>query len=138
MVKAESNQVLIKAPAEKLFNYLGNFSNFGKLMPAQVSNWKSTENDCSFTIQGMADIELYFIEKLPFTTINIGARGKTPIPLEMKWEFLPSPGEETNTRLTLNADINPVMAMMAKAPLQNFVNILAQKLKEMAENGLIV
>lgn len=137
MIKAESDQVQINVSAENLFNYLANFNNFGKLMPPQVSNWKSTENDCSFTIQGMADIELYIIDKAQYTTINIGARGKTPIPMQMKWDFTPVTDLETNARLLLEADLNPVMAMMAKAPLQNFVNMLVQKLKEIAESGQI-
>jgi len=137
MVKTESNQVLVKASAPVLFQYLGNFNNFGKLMPPQVTNWQSTEHECSFTIQGMADIELYTIEKVSPTLIHIGARGKTPIPLEMKWNFTVVSEMETSAVLALQADINPVMAMMAKAPLQNFVNMLAQKLKELAESGMI-
>jgi hypothetical protein len=137
MIKAESDQVLVKASAPVLFQYLGNFNNFGKLMPPQVTNWQSTEHECSFTIQGMADIELYTIEKVAPSMIHIGARGKTPIPLEMKWNFSGVSELETNAVLSLQADINPVMAMMAKAPLQNFVNMLAQKLKDLADSGLI-
>lgn len=137
MVKTESNAVRVQASAENLFQYLGNFNNFGKLMPPQVSNWKSTENECSFTIQGMADIELFVIEKVQPSLIHIGARGKTPIPLEMKWNFTQQAEKETLAVLSLEAGLNPVMAMMAKAPLQNFVNMLADKLGEMAENGLI-
>ncbi len=137
MVKTESNKVVVKASAETLFQFLGNFNNFGKLMPPQVSNYQSTEHECSFNIQGMADIELYTIEKIQPTLIHIGARGKTPIPLEMKWNFTQLSDSETQAVLSLEAGLNPVMAMMAKAPLQNFVNMLADKLGEIADNGLI-
>jgi hypothetical protein len=55
----------------------------------------------------------------------------------MKWNFSGISEGETNAVLSLQADINPVMAMMARAPLQNFVNMLAQKLKDLADSGLI-
>lgn len=136
MTSVESKTVTIAVPAEKLFTYLGNFNNFQHLMPPQVTKWQSTEDTCSFNIQGMADIELHMAEKLPCETIKIKAGGGTPIGLSMTWKFSGN-NEITDARLILDADLNPVMAMMAKAPLNNFVNLLVDKLKELAESGKI-
>lgn len=134
MTTIESKTATISVSAERLYNYLGNFNNFQHLMPPQVTKWQSTEDTCSFNIQGMADIELKIEEKIPYETIRIAASGKTPVPLFMIWKFA---GIESNTetRLILDADLNPMMAMMAKAPLTNFVNMLVNKLKELAESG---
>ncbi|MHC1708395.1 MAG: hypothetical protein AB9842_12870 [Bacteroidales bacterium] len=136
MTTVESKTVAIALTAERLFNYLGNFNNFQSIMPPQVSKWQSTEDFCSFNIQGMADIELKIEEKLPFEIIKIAATGSTPIGLNMTWNFS-GKNEVTDTKLILDADLNPMMAMMAKAPLNNFVNLLVDKLKELAETGKI-
>ena len=136
MTSVESKTVSIAVPAESLYTYLSNFNNFQHLMPPQVSKWQSTEDDCSFNIQGMADIELRMAEKVPYETIKVIAGGSTPIALSMTWRFSQL-DKGTDTRLILDADLNPMMAMMAKAPLNNFVNLLADKLKELAESGKI-
>jgi len=137
MTTVESKTVSIEAPAEKLFNYLSNFNNFQHLMPPQVTQWKSTTDSCSFNIQGMADIELNIQEKIPFQLIKMNASGTTPVGLFMTWNFIEN-RNLTDVRLVLDADLNPVMAMMAKAPLNNFVNLLVDKLKELAEKGNIL
>jgi hypothetical protein len=36
----------------------------------------------------------------------------------------------SEVKINLNADLNPMLAMMAKRPLQNLVNIMADKLKD--------
>jgi carbon monoxide dehydrogenase subunit G len=136
MTNIESKTVAIAVSADRLFNYLGNFNNFQHIMPPQVTKWQSTENNCSFNIQGMADIEMEMTEKVPFESIKISASGSTPVSLHMTWKFL-GKDDKTDTRLILDADLNPMLAMMAKAPLNNFVNLLVDKLKELAENGKI-
>lgn len=136
MTNIESKTVTIKVSSERLYTYLGNFNNFQHIMPPQVSKWQSTEDSCSFNIQGMADIELKMDEKVPFETIRVNAVGNTPIRLSMTWKFK-AVNNETDTRLLLDADLNPMMAMMAKAPLNNFVNLLVDKLKELAESSKI-
>ncbi len=136
MTNIESKSVLIAVTAETLYQYLGNFNNFQHLMPPQVSRWKSTDDSCSFNIQNMADIELRMEEKLPFEKIRMVASGSTPVSLSMTWKFH-SLEQETETRLLLEADLNPMLAMMAKAPLTNFVNLLVDKLKELAEQGFL-
>ncbi|MCX6271246.1 MAG: hypothetical protein NTU44_08530 [Bacteroidetes bacterium] len=137
MTTIVSNSVSILASDEKLFTYLANFNNFQHLMPPQVSKWQSTGDTCSFNIQGMADISLKITEKLPYHTLIVTAAGGTPVSLNLTWKFEAIDPENTNTRLILDADLNPMMAMMAKAPLNNFVNMLVDKLKELAESGNI-
>jgi hypothetical protein len=137
MTNIQSDKLVISAADDRLFSFLSNFNNFGRIMPGQVANWKSTETECSFTIQGMADIVLNIVEKQPNSFIRIAASGKTPIPLEMHWSFKSLNETQTETMLSIEADINPMMAMMVKSPLQNFVNMIVAKLKEMAETGML-
>jgi len=119
-----------------LFTFLGNFNNFREIMPPQVSNWQSTEDQCSFNIQGMADIGLVIEEKLPFSSIRIAATAATPIPLWMTWQFSQQESY-TDTSLIIDATLNPMLSMMVKTPLTNFVNLLVDKLNELAESGRI-
>ena len=130
MTKLESDKVEINNSASTIFIYLSDFNNFEKLMPSQVTNWSSTSEECTFTINGMATIGMKIIEKTPFTKITITSHGK--VPFEFKLFVLLTEKDATNCigQLTFESDMNPMIKMMVEKPLVNFFNMLAQKMKE--------
>ena len=133
MKEIESEKLIITCPQEKIFNFLSDFNNFGKLMPEQIINWQSTENTCSFTIKGMTDLSMQIKEKMPSHTILISSYGKVPFDFELKCSFEDLGNYQTKSQLIFIADLNPMLSMMASKPLQNFVNMLNAKLKILAE-----
>jgi hypothetical protein len=137
MKHIESDKLLINCNQDRIFNFLSNFNNFGKLMPEQIINWQSTEDTCSFTIKGMTDLSMKIKEKIAFHTILITSYGKVPFDFELKCSFEDFGNFQTQSQLIFIADLNPMLSMMASKPLQNFVNMLNSKLKETAELGNI-
>jgi hypothetical protein len=130
LTKIDSEIVDIDNSAENVFNYLSNFNNFEKLMPPQVTNWKSDAEECSFTINGMATIGMKIIEKQVPTKITISSHGK--VPFEFKLFVLITPTDATHCKgqLKFESDLNPMIKMMVEKPLGNFFNMLAQKMKD--------
>jgi len=133
MGKIKSETVLISKSQETIYSFLSNFNNFQHLMPPQVTDWKSTENNCSFTIQGMASLGMRIKERIPFSKIIIIPEGKVPFNFELHCLFAEKENNQTETQLIFDADMNPMLSMMATKPLTNFVNILVQQLKVIIE-----
>jgi hypothetical protein len=134
MTEIKSDLVLINKNAKEIFIFLSNFDNFGKIMPEQVINWKSTADSCSFTIKGMADLALKTSEKTEFSKIIWSTIGKAPFDFTLS-SFLSSQTEnQTDAKIILEADLSPMLKMMALKPLTNFVNLLVNKLKEVIES----
>lgn len=71
MVNIKSDKREINSSTGEIFSFLSNFKNFRDLMPEQIVNWKSDEEYCSFTIEGMADIGMKIEEKVPNEKIRI-------------------------------------------------------------------
>ncbi len=130
MVKIKTDKVLINKPNEEIFSFLSNFNNFKKLMPEQVTNWNSTEDTCSFTVKGMADIGMRIKEANKFSFIHISSEGKVPFDFDMICHIEPAENNQSQVQLELKANMNPMLAMMAKRPLQNLIDIMVSKLKE--------
>lgn len=130
MVKIKTDKVLINKPNEEIFSFLSNFNNFEKLMPEQVTNWNSTEDTCSFTVKGMADIGMRIKEANKFSFIHIVSEGKVPFDFDMMCHIEPAENNQSQVQLELKANMNPMLAMMAKRPLQNLIDIMVSKLKE--------
>jgi len=133
MTEIKSDYVTIQRSDEEIFQFLADFRNFGKLMPEQVINFQATAGECSFTIKGMADISLTMAEKKPHTLISYHSGNKSPLAFSINSHIQKSGSDNTRVMLVLEADLSPMLKLMAERPLQNFVNLIAGKLKEQME-----
>ena len=131
----QSKETKIGAPAQKIFDYVGDFNNFGGLLPDQVEDWHSTEKECFFKIKGLTEMGLLMKEKVPYSKVLISNHPDVNLPLSFSLTInMQSISEnETTVQVTMNTDVNPMMGMMLKKPLETFVNTLAEKLKEKME-----
>lgn len=134
MTNFQSPEITIKRSTEDVFTFLSDFRNFEKLMPEQVINWQASEDQCSFTIKGMADLAMHMGEKRPNDFIRYESEGKSPIGFNLEFSIVELQGNASKVSVELKANLNPMLKMMASRPLKNFVNILADKLKEVVEH----
>jgi len=133
LTRIESNIAEINNSPEKVYSFLSDLNNLEKLMPEQVINWKSTEDTCSFTIKGMTDLSMKISEKTPFSKVEIVPGEKAPFNFSLIIN-LQNPKENLCVaQIIFDAELNAMMEMLARKPLQNFVNMLAAKLKELGD-----
>lgn len=134
MTEFKSNPAAIRKTASDIYIFLNDFNNFEKLMPEQVTNWQSSITNCSFTIKGMADLAMKMGNCNEFDLVTY--LSISPSPFDFSLYFTISEKEDyTEVHCTLDASLNPMLKMMASRPLQNFVNLLAEKLKDTLESG---
>lgn len=128
MTRIESDAVTVSKTSQEIYTFLSDFNNFQQLMPEQVTNWKSTSEECSFTINGMATLGMRIVEKTPHSMIKAAKHGTAPFDFTLTC-LMDDKGSETQVRLVFDADLNPMLRMMAQTPLTNFLNLLVQRLK---------
>jgi len=125
----EGKPATINKDIVTVYNFLIDFNNFKTLMPDQITNWESDTDWCSFTIQGMASVKLTFSDKVPHTSIKLIPVGKVPFSFGLNIK-LSDQGESTVAKVEVDANINPMMAMIAKRPLENLVNVMAGNIND--------
>ena len=128
MTIIESQQVAVNKSSEEIYNFISNFNNFNQLMPSSVKNLETTEETCSFSLEGMPTIRLKIGDKTPFTNVSMIADGGQ-IDFSLNC-VLESDGGNCKARLFFEGELNIMMKMMVEKPLTNFLNLLANKLKE--------
>lgn len=129
MTRIESTERNINFSAKKVFEFLSNFNNFEGLMPKKVTNWESTDNNCYFSISGIAELGMEIIEKEPYQLIKMTDYGKVPF----KFDFIvdiKELGEQSVVKLTFDAQLNPMLKMIAVNPLKSFLEDLLNHLAE--------
>lgn len=127
MTVIQSPATSLNRSAKEVFEFLANANNHQQLMPSSVYNWSSTEDEARFTIQNMAKLELAFVERVPNTLIKILPKGEAPFKVELIWNVTEN-GAGCSVQLTINADLNPFIKMVAQGPLQNLANYQAEQL----------
>jgi hypothetical protein len=132
MTIIETEKKVSKNSVDKLFAFLFNMNNFEKLMPAdKIEKWESSEEQCEFTIKGMARIGLKREESQEPDWIKLSSFGKVPFKFNLKINLESVSEEESSAQIHFEGDINPFMKMMVEKPLKNFFNMLVDKAAEL-------
>jgi hypothetical protein len=129
-VDFQSHRVELPVKVEKAYAFLFDLNNLHQLMPEQVINWQSTDDSCSFDIKGMAYISLKRGETIPNKLVRIMSMPENPIDLEIRGNLEKQSATQTALWIELTADLSPMLKLLASGPMQNLVNIMADKLKE--------
>jgi hypothetical protein len=130
MTQIQSEQQTINHPLAEVFSYLSNANNHQALMPESIYNWSSTEDECKFTIQNMAKLELYMAERSPAGKVIILPKGEAPFDIRIEWEIKSLNDATCTVTTSVFAELNPFIKMMAVPPLTKLVNHQVKRLAE--------
>jgi len=130
MFTIESRIGKIENKDEVIFEFLSDFKNFDHLIPQdKVENWEASEDTCKFNISGIGEVGLKIIEKEPFTVIKYAGDNLAKVEFNLWIQLKQIEEMDTRVKITFKADLNPMLTMVAKKPLQEFVNILVDRLE---------
>ena len=130
-----SDSTPVAAPVERIFSFLTDFRNFGKLLPEQVKEWSADESHCTFIVEGLPRISLKLGENIEGKRVTYLPDGESPVDFSLLFHMEGSAETgKTVCRTELLAKVSPMIAMMAKRPLQHFIELLSSRLKEHMES----
>lgn len=122
----ESSVKSVSYAPETIYNLLCDFNNFSDVIQNQkVKDWESTTDTCRFKVEGVGEVGLRIIDREPFSTIKYTADGKTPFNFYLWVQIKEVAGNDSRIKLTIKADMNPMMKMVASQPIQKFLDMLA-------------
>jgi len=130
MTTITSYKKQINASAETIFAFLSDFNNLQDLMPNKVVNWSSTPTTCAYTIEGMAHMNMAYGKNVENEKVEMISKGKNPFSYDLSTNISKVDDTKSEVYIIFNGDMNPMIAMMAKKPLQNFVDTLVDRLQE--------
>jgi carbon monoxide dehydrogenase subunit G len=130
-MKLESKVGKISHQDKVIYNFLSNFDNFKSMLPPdKVKNFSSDGDSCKFTIDMIGETGFKIIEKEPYKLIKLSSIDQSKFAFKL-WIQLKDLGENTTAiKLTMDVELNPMLEMMAKKPLQNFLDTLVEQLEK--------
>ncbi|HKL08505.1 MAG TPA: SRPBCC domain-containing protein [Bacteroidales bacterium] len=127
MSKYTSKIGKINKQDQLIFNFLSDFRNLESVIPEdKISDFEATEDRCKFTIEGIGQAGLKTVDKDPYKLIKITSDGKAPFGFSLWIQLKPIEPEKNTTalRLTIDAQLNPMMKMMVGKHLQKGIDSL--------------
>lgn len=130
-MKLESSKVQVAKSADYVFNALTDVRNFEKLMPDSIAKFEViNENSFVFALKGMPEIKLIQKEQHAPTKVVLGA-ASDKLPFTLVGNITEIDSENSEVQLNFEGNFNPMMAMMVKGPIGNFIQALASNMNKL-------
>ena len=94
----------------------------------KAENFEATEDSCSFKISPVGQVGIQIVEREPFKTIKFQGEKTVPFPVTFWVQLVPIEEDSCKMRLTLHADMNPMIKMMVGKYLEQGIEKLADML----------
>lgn len=133
MERYESKKVIIRRPAEMIYNVLSDFNNFTPIVADKVENWKATEDTCSFKIKGFT-VFLHMVEKVAPKLIKVTSLKGSPMDFTFWLQMSSVSDSDTRMHIILDVNLNMVMKMMIGKKIQGTLDDIVDKIAETFNN----
>ena len=131
MTTYESEIKMIDSSDSKVFAMLSDLRNVEKIkdrIPSdKVKDLKFDQDTVSVKVDPVGDLSLKIIEREPCKTIKF-TTDKSPVDSFVWIQILPVTDEKSKIKVTLKADMNPMIKMMIGSYMEKFVNMFADAL----------
>ncbi|MCE2711362.1 MAG: hypothetical protein LW688_02345 [Cryomorphaceae bacterium] len=130
IMQLTSEKVTVPAKQTSVQSFLKDCRNMVHLLPQdQISDFKATETECSFKVQGGITISLVQEESEETDKLFMRSGEKSPFPFQLIIHTLDQ-GSSTEGYIEFQGDVNVFIKMMVEKPLSALFNIMSGKLRD--------
>ena len=130
-MKLNSNSTHLNISDTTLFEKLCAIENFKLIMPENISKFEILDqNTLIFSLKGMPPIKLIFGEKHSPSLITLNS-SESKINFSLSAHIKKIDENSCEFSLEFNGDLNPMIQMMVKTPLQSFINDLSKNISKL-------
>ena len=145
--KYVSEVKIIASPQESVYNYLSNLKNLEPLFDPnrltelknqypdtpdiKLDNFRATTDECSFSINPLGNIGVQIIEREPYSIIKLTGNQAVPFQVNCWIQLLPVDAGSCKVKITLHADLSPMIKMLVGRHLKDGVDHIAGALSKL-------
>ena len=125
----KGNTVLVNASQEAVFKFLSDSNNLVHILPEdKISDFQSTDQMCSFKVQGGVIISLVQDGNDGNNILFMKSGEKSPFPFKLSIT-MEVKGDQTEGFIQFDGEVNTFLKMMVERPLRNLFNFMSEKLQ---------
>jgi carbon monoxide dehydrogenase subunit G len=126
----ESRSGKVSCSAEEVFAFVTDIRNFERFIPqGTISNWNSEKESCSFSVSMLGTVNVRLSEKKEYTKVVFNGDALKKNDFSLTLNISENTGNNADVRVILNADLNPMMKMIATKPIGQFLEMLINEME---------
>jgi hypothetical protein len=129
--KFESRPGKLTCTTPEVFNFITDIRNFEQFIPADnIKNWQASEDSCSFQVPPLGNANVRITESTPNSIVVFSGNALQQNSFKLEVHISENERKLSEVRITLTADLNPVLLMMAKGPIERFLETLVSEMEK--------
>ena len=126
----EGKKVLIAKSSKEAYNFFMTLENFELLMPTSTEKFEVEGDSFLFGLKGMPEIRLVLGNSVEYSKVSLGA-ASSKLSFTLEANILSVSDSSSEVKLQFDGDFNPMMAMMVKKQLTNFIDTLTENIAKL-------
>jgi carbon monoxide dehydrogenase subunit G len=130
----ESRSGRLSCTAEQVFKFVTDIRNFERFAPAgSINKWHADKESCSFTVSMIGNVSFRLAEEVKFSKVVFCGNALDKNDFTLVLNISGNGKEPAEVKVSLEADLNPVLKMMAAKPVSQFLEMLIKEMEGFRE-----
>jgi hypothetical protein len=128
----ESRSGEMDCTPEEVFYFMTDMRNFKRFVPSgAVSNYKDDINSCSFSVPQAGQVNVRLDKTEKYDLISYRGDALKENDFELMLHISRKPDNFATVKVTLNADLNPMIKMFASKPIAQFLEMVIDRMERL-------
>jgi carbon monoxide dehydrogenase subunit G len=130
MTNYESRTGKLTGTAEEVYKFVTDIRNFERFIPKGViNNWHAEKESCSFGVSMLGTVTVRLAEKEEYTKVVFTGDALKENDFSLVLFISEEIKNQARVKVTLSADLNPIMKMMAAKPITQSLEMLIKEME---------
>jgi carbon monoxide dehydrogenase subunit G len=127
----ESRTGKLDYTAEDVYYFMTDLRNFRRFIPpGTISDLKMEQDSCSFRVSALGTVNIHIGEKVMYNKIMFSGNALHVNDFSLIMDLHDTENRHSEVKVTLNAEMNPVLKMVASEPVRQFLETLVQEMEK--------
>jgi len=130
----ESRNGSLNCSDVELFEFVTDVRNFEQFVRgAGITDWKAEKKSCSFKVSMIGTVSLHIAESEKYRIVTYRGDALNKNDFSLILNISGSAVSSTDVKVSLSADLNPMLRMMAAKPIAQFLELLINKMESISD-----
>jgi carbon monoxide dehydrogenase subunit G len=127
----ESRTGKIVFSSQDIFSFVTDVRNFEQFVPSgTINNWNAEKESCSFSVSMIGTVSVRLTARTPYSSVVYEGDALKKNDFVLMLNISETAMEQSEVKVFLNADLNPIMKMMAAKPIEQFLEMLIAEMEK--------
>jgi carbon monoxide dehydrogenase subunit G len=134
--KFESRRGVVDCTPQEVYSFVTDIRNFSRFVPeGRINNLKIEPDECSFSVSMIGNVNFRIDEKTPYSKVVFSGSALQSNNFTLELHIEDSVDHNSYIKIFLEADMNPIVKMMANEPVKQFLESLVTEMENFTDWG---